>query len=387
MCRDKGNVYLPTEIILLVAQFLWHPDNDGSPSDVLVARQKAFYSFCLVSRQWYSVGIGFLYQAPFFHAGDSFTKFANTLCPPRGTRKAKIDLGSLVKILHMGGLVHHSTNSLTSRLLGQTKRSLEAFVAPRVSFAVNCLPALSKCQNIHDLDLSLVSSTSIPFPRLKKAICNLARLWSLQLPLSLSVTHTDSVDQWPSRLQRMTIGGSLDPTVMRTFEWPPSIRDLTIRKCTDLSTNVLESMLQNEQLRVRLRVLNLDNSNGEMGDEASDVLYTLPRLFHLKIPVDLTDELLILPAPDGLTRLPIRILELSNPYFEDPLRFDLGVQLSIALSRNLSNVWALGFSEKSIRMISGNGKSIEKAVWKNIDKGDDKELEYLDDLGLYILRD
>lgn len=388
MCRDKRNLYLPTEILLLVAQFLWHPDNDDSPSDVLSERQKAFYSFCLASRQWYSVGIGFLYQAPFFPAGSSFTKFANTLCPPRGARKAKVDLGSLVKTLHMGGLVHHSKNSLTSRLLGQTKKNLEAFVAPRVSFAVNCLPALSKCQNLQVLDLSLVSGTSITFPRLKKAICNLSKLRSLQLPLSLSVTHTDSIDQWPSQLRRMTIGGSLDPTVMRTFDWPPSISDLTIRKCTDLSTNAIESMLKNEQLRVGLRALDLDNSNEEMcADGASDVLYTLPNLFHLKIPVDLTNDLCILPTPDGLPRLPMRILELSNPYYEDPLGFDLGVQLSIALDRNLSNVWALGFSDKSVHMIKGKGKSIEKAVWKNIDKGDDKDLEYLDDLGLYILRD
>lgn len=384
MRRDNGSIHLPTEILLLVAQFLWIWEIDEAPDDWVFLRQRAFHSFCLVSRQWYSVGIGFLYQSPFFPAGNSFTKFANTLCPPRGARKTKTDLGPLVKTLNMGGLVHHSTNSLTARLLSQTKKNLLVFVAPRVSFAVNCLPALSKCQDLRVLNLSLVSGTSIPFPRLKKAIRNLSKLSVLHLPLSMSVTHTDSVDQWPPELGLMTIGGSLDPKVTRTFEWPPSITHLNIRKCTDLSMNALESVLQNEQLRVCLRTLVLENSNEGMGTgQVSDVLYTLPSLFRLRIPADLTRDLLVLPAPDGGLRLPIRVLELSRPYFEADLGFNLGDEISSALSRNLSAVCALGVGEDCLHLIEQKGKSIERAVWKNIDKSDDEDLEYLDDIGLY----
>lgn len=295
-----------------------------------------------------------------------------------------MDLGSMVKTLHMGRLVHHSTNSLTARLLGQTKKNLEIFVAPRVSFAVNCLPALSKCQNLRVLNLSLVSGTSIPFPRLKKAICNLSKLKVLQLPFSMPVTHTDSVDQWPPQLESMTIGGNLDPAVMRSFEWPPSITDLKIRKCTDLNTNVLESVLQNDQLREALRTLDLDNSNEEMCiDQASDVLYTLPNLCNLKIPIDLTEDLLILPAPDGFPRLPIRVLELSYPKYEADLPFDLGDEMFLALSRNLADLWAFGIREECFDMIEAKAKMIEKALWEHIDKSDDEDLDFLDDFGLY----
>lgn len=385
MCRDNRGIYLPTEILLLVAQFLWLWNTEGVSHGWVYRRQKAFYSFCLVSRQWYSAGIGFLYQYPFFHAGNSFAKFASTLCPPGSARKRKVDLGSLVKTLNMGGLVHHSTNSLTARLLGQTKKSLETFVAPRVSFALNCLPALSKCQNLQVLDLSLVSDTSIPFQRLKKAICKLPKLRALKLPLSMSITHTNNDDQWPLLLGSMTIGGRLDEAVMRAFEWPPSMTKLTIRKCPNLTSDVLESVLQNEQLRVALRFLNIDISNEDMCvDGVSNVLYTLPNLFHLSIPVDLTLDLLILPTPDETSRLPIRELNLSDGFFDDT-PIDLAGEILRALSRNLSNVWAIGVCEKYFHMVEEKGELIENALLKTIDKCSDEDLEYLDDWGLFLL--
>jgi hypothetical protein len=46
-----------------------------------------------------------------------------------------VDLGSLVQVLDLTGLVHHSSNSLTARLLGRVKKSLKIFAAPRVSFS------------------------------------------------------------------------------------------------------------------------------------------------------------------------------------------------------------------------------------------------------------
>lgn len=382
MCRDNRCTYLPTEIVLLVAQFLWLWDTEGVSDGWVYRRQRAFYSFCLVSRQWYSVGIGFLYQYPFFHAGNSFANFAHTLCPPGSARKTKVDLGSLVKTLNMGGLVHHSTNSLTARLLGQTKKNLKKFVGPRVSFAVNCLPSLSKCQNLQVLDLSLVSDTSIPFQRLKKAICKLPKLKSLRLPLSIPITHTDNVDQWPLPLESMTIGGRLDEAVMRAFEWPPSITRLTIRKCPNLTSDVLESILQNEQLRVAVRYLNIDNSNEEMCvDGASMVLYALPNLFHLSIPGDLTLELLLLPTPGETSRLPIRELNLLDPCYDD-MSIDLADEMLRALSRNLSNVWAIGLCEKYFRMVEEKENLIDNALLETIEKCSDEDLVYLDDWGL-----
>lgn len=389
MNSPSRSVFLPTEVVFLVAEFLDQIDEDESTEESLIARQRAFYSFCLVSRQWYSVGISFLYQCPFFPAGNGFTKFAHTLCPPRGIKR-KADFGSMVKTLSLKSLVHHSTNSLTARLLGQVKENLRFFDAPRVSFSVNCLPALSKCHNLLELNLSLVSGHVIPFPRLKKAVSSLPKLRKLELPATMSLTHTDeSAGQWPPDLRSLKIGGTLEPRVMTTFEWPPSIAELSIWKCTNLSAVVLYSVLENEQLRERLQCLHLDNTNQEMcTDQASDSLYWLPRLIYLKIPVDVTRDLLLLPPPEGLPSLPLRALELTRPYFdEEPLGFSLPEELLRAFNQNMPNLWAFGISEKCLHMVKEREEEIDEEIWKHIDEGDDEELEKLEDLGLYTLND
>lgn len=388
MSSPSRSVFLPTEVVFLIAEFLNQTDEDESPQS-LVARQRAFYSFCLVSRQWYSVGISFLYQRPVFPGGNGFTKFAHTMCPPRGV-KTKADFGSMVKTLSLAGLVHHSTNSLTARLLGRVKENLRFFIAPRVSFSVNCLPALSKCHNLLELNLSLISGQVIPFHRLKKAISSLWKLRKLELPASMSLTHTDeSTGKWPPELRSLRIGGTLDPRVMGTFEWPPSISELSIWKCTNLSAVVLYSVLENEQLRERLQSLHLDNTNEEMcTDQASDSLYWLPNLISLKIPVDVTKDLLLLPPPGGLPSLPLRALELTRPYFdEEPLGFSLPDELLKAFHQNLPNLWAFGISEKCLHLVKEREEELDEEIWKHIDEGDDDELEKLEDLGLYTLND
>ncbi|OQD77769.1 hypothetical protein PENDEC_c002G01421 [Penicillium decumbens] len=388
MYSPSHSVFLPTEVVFLVAEFLDQIDEDES-SQALLARQRAFYSFCLVSRQWYSVGISFLYQAPFFPAGNGFIKFAHTLCPPRGVKR-KADLGSLVKTLSLESLVHHSTNSLTARLLGRVKENLRFFIAPRVSFSVNCLPALSKCHNLLVLNLSIISGQAIPFPRLKKTISSLPKLKKLELPPSMFLTHTDeSAGQWPPELRSMKIGGTLDPSVMSTFEWPPSIAELSIRKCTNLNAVVLYSVLENEQLRERLQSLDLDNTNEKMfTDQASDGLYWLPNLIYLRIPVDVTKDLLLLPPPEGLPSLPLRALELTRPYFDgESLEFNLPDELLKAFNQNMANLWALGISEKCLHMVKEREEELDEEIWKHIDEGDDDDLEKLEDLGLYTLND
>lgn len=98
---------------------------------MLVERQKTFHSFCLVSRQWYSVGISYLYDFPQLWQGNKFAQFTNTVSPPHGVTKSKVDLGSLVKVLHLGYLVHQSSNSQTSRLISRVKARLITFIAPQ----------------------------------------------------------------------------------------------------------------------------------------------------------------------------------------------------------------------------------------------------------------
>jgi hypothetical protein len=124
-------VHLPTEVLIHIAKFIL---DDWSKMEI-PSSQDRLRRFCSVSRQWYSAGIEYLYYRPLLHRGNSFSLFTNTVCPPIRSRQRKVDLGSLVHALNLGPLVHHSSNSLTARLLGRVKKNLEIFVAPRVSFA------------------------------------------------------------------------------------------------------------------------------------------------------------------------------------------------------------------------------------------------------------
>lgn len=132
---SRRYVHLPTEILVHIAKSIfddWPDDDDGADFS---HPQVTLQNFCAVSRQWYSAGIEFLYYRPQLSKGNSFSLFTNTVCPPLRSRERKADLGSLVQILNLGALVHHSSNSLTARLLGRVKKHLKAFVAPRISFS------------------------------------------------------------------------------------------------------------------------------------------------------------------------------------------------------------------------------------------------------------
>jgi hypothetical protein len=122
---QRTEIFLPTEIIIRIVTFV--DAADGS--------QQCLHACCLVSRQWYSASVALLYAEPDFQ--HAFEKFTATVCPPIATSKSKTDpgLGSLVRVLDMSPLVHHSTNSVTARLLGRVKKNLEVFIAPMISFS------------------------------------------------------------------------------------------------------------------------------------------------------------------------------------------------------------------------------------------------------------
>jgi hypothetical protein len=122
-------VFLPTEIVIHIVSLVATVMKDVD------IRQKTLYSCCLVSRQWYSAAIPFLYESPQLEKGNSFEKFTAVVCPPLRAVKGKTNLGSFVRRLDMGLLVHHSSNSLTGRLLGRVKENLEEFTAPAASFS------------------------------------------------------------------------------------------------------------------------------------------------------------------------------------------------------------------------------------------------------------
>ncbi|KAJ5174757.1 uncharacterized protein N7482_000634 [Penicillium canariense] len=370
--------HLPTEVLICIAEWL-----SCDPP----------YDPTLNPFGWYSVGISYLYSFPQLWEGNRFVQFTNTVSPPLGLPKSKVDLGTMVKVLHLGGLVHQSSNSQTARLLGRLKKGLTKFVAPQTGLAqvVNGLAAISKCRELRHLDLRLVRGRSIDFPRIKKAVSNLQQLRSLFLPATMEMTPTDSsAGEWPPRLSYMTVGGYFNPELMPTFNWPPNISKLQLRYCTELDTPVLKNIFSNEQLRTSLKGLILNNTNWEMfSEEESDVLYSLPNLDYLKMPLDFMKYLMILPVRHERQPLPLRTLELTQRYFRDDLNFNFSEELLKALSNNLRNLWALGIGESSLDDIKDSYKRIDDEIWKHVETSSDDEFDKLgiEDVGIYTIDD
>lgn len=88
----------------------------------------------------------------------------------------------------------------------------------------------------------------------------------------------------------MTIGGLLGPDAMSTFDWPSSLRELTISHCNNLGTQIIESNLGNPLLQVQLRSLTISGTNDftvRDPQEETDTLFLMGNLVYLNVPVDL----------------------------------------------------------------------------------------------------
>ncbi|PLB45713.1 F-box domain protein [Aspergillus steynii IBT 23096] len=333
-------IYLPTEIILQIVGFIAADES---------CRQEALHSCCLVSRQWYSAAIAPLYEKPHVGTGVAFGRFTDTISPPIGARKSKLNLGSLVHRLDLSGLVHHSSNSLTARLLGRVKENLEIFIAPKVSFSINSLPALSKCVNLRSLDLSLVGDP-IPFTNLKQALSRLRKLSTLRLPRSTILTPPESSSasqaiEWPPQLTRLQLSGRFNPLTIPTFAWPLSLTSLSLKNCSDLSVSNLGSLMSSPYLNHSLQRLSISGANrGLQPESVNAILAFLPRLTTLSIPGDMVEdtffEILCHMAP----AVALEVLEFSYPSLDPNLVFSTEALIR-ALGSGLANLRAVGFAD------------------------------------------
>ncbi|KAL4873338.1 hypothetical protein BDV12DRAFT_160866 [Aspergillus spectabilis] len=328
-------IHLPTEIVVQIL--------DEVAADEF-ARQRTLHACCLVSRQWYTCAISLLWEKPRIDTGPSFRKLTNTISPPIGARRSKWNLGELVHKLDLSLLVHHSSPSLTARLIGRLKENMEVFLAPRVSFASNSLPALSKCFKLRYLDLSLVA-TPIPFKDLKKSLSHLSNLHTLRLPQSTSITDSDSFrTPWPPQLRRLQFSGHFSGDHIRSFPWPTSLTNLILKNCSDLSLSNLSSLMCSPGLNRTLKRFTISGLNRRLGPESiTATLALMPPLSFLSIPGDLVDSTFFdLLCHVGIPTL--EVLELGYPSADSAVYFSTEGLLK-ALEYGLPNVRAVGFAE------------------------------------------
>ncbi|MCJ1232140.1 hypothetical protein MMC14_000089 [Varicellaria rhodocarpa] len=231
--------HLPSEILLHILDHVVYSD--------LRQRQCTLWAATLVSRSWYTAAVSFLYESPILN-GKNYDKFVSTICPSINPHVRRSRLASMVHYLDMGHIVHNGSKSLTARLLGRVKGSLEGFRAPMAPFGFNCLPALAKCYELKTLDLSLVSE-SIPLSSLFHALVPLSSLRTLHFPRSSSSAldtnkHSSNPPQWPPNLQELYITGGLHENAWLYLSClPQSLGSLTIENCLTLSSQFVEKFL------------------------------------------------------------------------------------------------------------------------------------------------
>lgn len=275
---NREPTYLPDEVVLQIIEYLAH----GHDS------QRSLASICLLSRQWHNAGIGYLYRYPELY-GNNFDKFYNAICPSKNLHIRYSRLSKMVKVLDMSRLVHQGSRSTTARLLGRTKDSLEEFRAPQASFAVNCLPALAKCQYLRSLDLSLVSE-SPPLPHLFRTVSHLNNLQTFRLPRSsgFGVHHNGSAIEWPPNLTDLALSGGIDAHFLHgVVSFPQTLRSIVVEHCPLAKGFPVKHLLRNAvQPLQNLEYVKIAHMPRLSAHAMDDILFFLPQIKKLSISVD-----------------------------------------------------------------------------------------------------
>ena len=358
---------LPAEVILLIAEHLWMLTGQTKEKEALVARQRHLRNFSEVSKVFHWAATRWLYRCPELRSGDSLVKFESTVS------RYGAKLGSWLHVLELGNIEPGIYNKLLARLLSQTKPVI--FEAPLTPFGVEGLTALSACQNIQKLDLGRVSG--IGFLDLKQTISHLPQLKHITLPFETAIIDADiSVGDWPASIESITLGGTLDPEVMQNFQWPTHPFDLVLRNCRNLpaasQVATIDSIFASETIREFLVRLYISSDNGLLSKSmATGFLYSLSNLVELRIPLDMVEHFLILPA--SVAVLPIKVLELDEPG-SGSMQKNFTSFLRLALDTNLRHLVSLGLPQIPLVLWKGNYHAIHKKLAAHVRKTPSIEL-------------
>jgi hypothetical protein len=182
-------------------------------------------------------------------------------------------------------------------LLGRCKPSLQIFIAPQASFAVNCWASLSKCTRLRVLDLSLVSEC-ISFQSLNQTVRQLTDLRSLYLP-RCSANYEERGGKapymsirWPPLLQHLALSGSIQghflwDMLRQPDNFPPTLHSLSMLHSPGLETISIRPLLSN--LAGQLTTVELRDLPAARHGAFNGVLDWLPRLTRLSVALDYID--------------------------------------------------------------------------------------------------
>lgn len=224
-------VELPDEIVLQIINYILAHDDRLQARRATTSQpqtQTTLGRLCLVDRQWYRVTVPHLYSTPWLY-GHSFEQFVHTICPTFDDPVRRSDLAGHVKELDLRLLVYQGSKSTTARLIGRTKKSLEVFRAPRSTFGINCLAALSKCTKLRILDLRDISGR-LQYDDFTRTLSHLQQLEALDTPRLLLPT-----------------GSGEEKGANKDFPWPASLSSLRMSKLHDASNGFMWLMFSRPQ--------------------------------------------------------------------------------------------------------------------------------------------
>ncbi|KIX10288.1 uncharacterized protein Z518_01370 [Rhinocladiella mackenziei CBS 650.93] len=270
--------HLPVEVIGLISDYIASTHN--------LLTQRTLWACCLVSKAWYSVFVGMLYHHPLL-SSRNFDKFARTICPPVNSRKRRIGLGNFVNQLDMSQLAYESSKSITARLLRRTRNSLTWFASPAVTFSIASLAPLSKCINLHLLDLSS-DGYGIRLRLVLDTIGHLEHLAVLRLPRDSLNGRCDlgPNSRWPKNLSHLQITdwlflGSQSWTTL-IESWPKSLKTLKFEDCMQYAD--LQTLALCETRANYIRCLEIGLERKESWFPWTPVLSVFPQLKAIKFP-------------------------------------------------------------------------------------------------------
>lgn len=310
---SAGSIHLPDEIIIHILDYV---QRFPTVQQTLAACTK-------LNHQWYSITVPLLYRAPNLE-GRRYDAFVRSICPSINLHVRKSPLSSLVKVLDLRNLVHQGSKSMTARLLGRTKGNLEEFCAPQASFAINCLPALSKCAKLRVLDLTLVSE-SPPLLDLFKTTAHLTQLKTLRLPRSsgFGVHHNAAAFpsmMWPPNLEDVCLSGGIDGHFLHgVVKFPQTLKSLTIKHCPQAKgyavIHLLKEHIRPLPLLESLEIAHMPRFSSRAVDQA---LRILPQLKKLSVSADYVTSALVdegkFPGPEE------ELVESSDAFVHGNLR-------------------------------------------------------------------
>lgn len=218
-----------------------------------------------------------------------------TISPSVIERIKPTSLSSLIRILDLSHIIHQGTKSTTARIIGRAKANLQVLIAPQASFAVNCWAALSKCERLKVLDLSLVSEC-ISFQSLAQTLRRLGQLEAIYLPRCTSNYEGLALSmnvRWPPKLQHLSLSGSiygkfLWDLLRQPDHFPPSLHSLSILHSPGLDHLGIRPLLQN--LEGSLTTVELRDLPAVKHGRLNSVLEWLPNLITLTIALDYIDS-------------------------------------------------------------------------------------------------